>query len=527
MSDSVYGIDLGTTYSAIARINDLGQAEVVNNYDSNPTTPSVVYFEDGNNIVVGEEAKRVQRSAPDHACSLIKRHMGTAYPQDFHGERYTPESISALILKELVNTANNEGQQQISKVVITVPAYFGVKEKEATRQAGEIAGLEVVGIVTEPVAAALSLGIRGENAETVLVYDLGGGTFDTTVMRAEAGKVEVVAVDGNKTLGGADWDTALTGLVVEKFIEAAGLGDDNPLHDEDFEAELTGQVEETKKSLTKREKATVRCRYKDHDEKIEVTRNEFDAATRHLVAQTLEIAQRTVATAEEKKPGLTVDRVLLVGGSAKMPMIEAALREELGWDPARSDFDLAVAKGAAIYGQAAVDEVLSTDGTEVAVAADAEQKYFLGGAKALSVTNVLSRGLGVRFQDVEKDEEYISFLVHANDSIPTQLDPLTALTLQDNQTAVSIALYEQGGELESPSPQDNQLLQEKSLDIPPMPKESPVEITLAVTAEGLARVTAYEPTGKRTIDVEAQVSVLSRNEVEQAAKQVSGLALRS
>ncbi|MBQ1084099.1 Hsp70 family protein [Nocardiopsis sp. B62] len=527
MSDSVYGIDLGTTYSAIARINDLGQAEVVPNFDSNPTTPSVVYFEGANNIVVGEEAKRVQRSAPDHACSLIKRHMGTPYPLDFHGERYTPESVSALILKELVNTANSESQQDVNRVVITVPAYFGVKEKEATRQAGQIAGLEVVGIVTEPVAAALSLGIRGESAETVLVYDLGGGTFDTTVMRAEAGRVEVVAVDGNKTLGGADWDTALSQLIVEKFVEAAGLGDDDPLLDEEFEAELLGQVEETKRSLTKREKATVRCRYEDRDEKVEVTRDEFDAATRHLVGQTLEIAQRTVDTAERKTPGLTIDRVLLVGGSAKMPMIETALRDQLGWDPARSDFDLAVAKGAAIYGQAAVDEVLSTDGTEVAVAADAEQKYFLGGAKALSVTNVLSRGLGVRFHDVDKDEDFISFLVHANDSIPVRLDPITARTIVDNQSEVEIGLYEQGGELESRSPEDNQLLQEKSLEIPLMPRKSPIEITLTVTAEGLARVTAFEPTGNRTIDVEAQVSVLSQDEVEQAAKQVSGLALRS
>ncbi|MBE2999821.1 Hsp70 family protein [Nocardiopsis sp. HNM0947] len=527
MGDSVYGIDLGTTYSGIARINDLGQAEIVLNYDSNPTTPSVVYFEGENNIVVGEEAKRVQRSAPDHACSLIKRHMGTSYPQEFHGDRYTPESISALILKELVATANNESGQEIGRAVITVPAYFGVKEKEATRQAGQIAGLDVVGIVTEPVAAALSLGIRGENPETVLVYDLGGGTFDTTVLRAEAGRVEVVAVDGNKTLGGADWDSALAQLIVEKFVRAAGLGDEDPLLDEEFEAELLGQVEETKKSLTKREKATVRCRYGDHDEKVEVTRAEFEEATRHLVGQTLEIAQRTVATAEEKVPGLSVDRVLLVGGSAKMPMVETALRDQLGWDPARSDFDLAVAKGAAVYGQAAVDEVLSTDGSEVEVPKGAEKRYFLGDSRSLSVTNVLSRGLGVQFMDEEKDREYVSFLVHANDAIPAQPAPITAETLVDNQERVAITLCEQGGELESEAPEDNEVLQEKMLPIPPLPKGAPVEITLTVTAEGLARVHAYDPAGDRSIDVEAQVSVLSQDEVAQAVKQVSGLSLRS
>ena len=249
MTDSVYGIDLGTTYSAIARINDLGQAEVLLNFDSKPTTPSVVYFEGDNNAVVGVEAKRVQLSDPDNACSLIKRHMGTVYPQEFRGQEYTPESISALILKELVKTANSELGEEVSKVVITVPAYFGIQEKEATKQAGQIAGLEVVGIVTEPVAAALSLGIRGEQPETILVYDLGGGTFDTTIMRAVVGRVEVIAIDGNKTLGGADWDDVLAQLIADKFVGQARLGDDNPRLDAEFEIELLSQAEDTKQSL--------------------------------------------------------------------------------------------------------------------------------------------------------------------------------------------------------------------------------------------------------------------------------------
>ena len=527
MTDMVYGIDLGTTYSSIARINDLGQAEVLLNYDSNPTTPSVVYFEGGDNVVVGAEAKRVQLSDPDNACSLIKRHMGTVYPQEFRGQEYKPESISALILKELVKTANSELGEEVSKVVITVPAYFGIQEKEATKQAGQIAGLDVVGIVTEPVAAALSLGIRGEQPETILVYDLGGGTFDTTIMRAEAGRVEVVAIDGNKTLGGADWDDALAQLIADKFVEKAGLGDENPRLDAEFEIELLGHAEDTKKSLTKRENATVRCRYLDKDEQVSITRADFEAATRYLVAQTVEISQRVVAAAEQKVPGLKVDRVLLVGGSSKMPMIDAALREQLGWNPASTDFDLAVSKGAAIYGQAAIDEVLSIDGEKVDVAPDAKEKYFLGGSKTLSVTNVLSRGLGVRFVRRDSDELYISFIVHANDTIPAPPTKITAATTADNQKSVAVALYEQGGERESEVPEDNDLLQERQLPIPSLPKGSPIDITLDVTAEGLARVTAYDPTGGQTIDVEAHVSVLSEQEVAQAAKQVSGITIRS
>ncbi|MGV1004585.1 MAG: Hsp70 family protein [Candidatus Nanopelagicales bacterium] len=353
--ESVYGIDLGTTYSAIARIDNLNTAEVILNLDAQPTTPSVVYFESDNNVVVGEEAKRTQLSDPDNACSFIKRQMGTVYPQEFRGKEYSPEGISALILKELVKSANNELGEEVSKVVITVPAYFGIQEKESTKQAGQIAGLEVVGIVTEPVAAALSLGIRGERPETLLVYDLGGGTFDTTIMRAEAGRIEVIAIDGNRTLGGADWDEALAQLITDKFVAQAGLGSDNPRDDGEFEIELLGQAEDTKKSLTKKESANVRCRYQGSDEQVTVTRTEFEAATRHLVAQTLEIGQRVVTAAKKKVPGLKVDRVLLVGGSSKMPMIEAALREQLGWEPVTTEFDLAVAKGAAIYGQPAVE----------------------------------------------------------------------------------------------------------------------------------------------------------------------------
>ncbi|EIV94665.1 Hsp70 family protein [Frankia sp. QA3] len=527
MTDSVYGIDLGTTYSVIARINDLDQAEVLLNNDSSPTTPSVVYFESDSNAVVGAEAKRSQLRDPDNACSLIKRNMGTVYPLDFRGQKHTPESISALILKELVKIANSESGEQVSKVVITVPAYFGIQEREATKQAGQIAGLDVVGIVTEPVAAALSLRIRGEQPETVLVYDLGGGTFDTTVIRAESGKIEVVAIDGNRTLGGADWDEALAQLITNEFVEQAGLGDNNPRLDAEFEAELLGQAEDTKKSLTKKEKATVRCRYEDRDEQVTVTRAQFQAATRHLVNQTIEISQRVVATAERKVPGLKVDRVLLVGGSSNMPMIEAALREQLGWNPTKTQLDLAVAKGAAIYGQAAIDEVISTDGEEPGIAPDAEEKYYLGGSKTLKLTNALSRGLGVEFVRPDSDEKYVSFIMHANDAIPARSPKIKARTVADRQTAVLIVLYEQTGERESEVPTDNKHLRDRELPIPSLPKGSPIELTLEVTAEGLARVTAYDPTGGQSVNVEAQVSVLSKDEVDLATGVVSGISLRS
>ncbi|MBL7489631.1 Hsp70 family protein [Frankia sp. AgB1.9] len=527
MTDGVYGIDLGTTYSVIARINDLGQAEQLLNNDSLPTTPSVVYFEGDSDVIVGAEAKRLQLRDPDNACSLIKRHMGTDYPLDFRGQKHTPESISALILKELVAFANAETGEEVSKVVITVPAYFGIQEREATKQAGKIAGLEVVGIVTEPVAAALSLRIGGEQPETLLVYDLGGGTFDTTVIRAEAGKIEVIAIDGNKALGGADWDEALAQLIAGEFIAQAGLGDDDPRVDAEFEAELMGLAEDTKKALTKREQATVRCRYGDKDEQVTVTRARFEDATRHLVSQTIEISQRVLATAEQKVPGLTVDRVLLVGGSSNMPMIENALQNELGRTPAKTQFDLAVAKGAAIYGQAAIDEVISTDGEAPAVAADAEEKYYLGGSKTLQLTNALSRGLGVEFVHEGTEDKYVGFIMHANDTIPAVSPTITARTVANRQTAVNVVLYEQIGEVESDATSDNKHLKDSELPIPSLPKGSPIELTLEVTSEGLARVTAHDPAGGKSITVEAKVSILSEEDVDQAAGVVAGISLRS
>ncbi|MBX9717711.1 MAG: Hsp70 family protein [Microbacteriaceae bacterium] len=306
MSEKVYGIDLGTTYSAIAWINDLDQAEIIRNTEGDFTTPSVAYFEESGNVVIGKQAKQVLVADPENGCALIKRHMGAAYPLEYRGNHYTPESISALILREIVDAANTETGESVNKVVITVPAYFGIQEREATKQAGEIAGLEVVGIVTEPVAAALSLGIGSQESQTLFVYDLGGGTFDTTILKVGGGQVEVVAVDGNRMLGGADWDAALIDLIAEKFIQQAGLGDDDPRFDENFLSELQRDAEQTKQSLTKRDSATVRCRYGAADEQITVTRDEFEQATVHLVAQTLEICTRANELAQAKEPGITV-----------------------------------------------------------------------------------------------------------------------------------------------------------------------------------------------------------------------------
>ncbi|ORI21158.1 Hsp70 family protein [Rhodococcus sp. 1168] len=538
MSCDVFGIDLGTTYSAVAKINDLDQAEIIKSQSGEDTTPSVVYFDSGS-AIVGGEAKSSLVTDSDNGCALIKRRMGTEFPQSFGGQTYTPESISGLILKELVQAANQEGGSKVTKAVITVPAYFGVKEKEATKQAGEMAGLEIVGIIAEPIAAALSLGVRGEKRETILIYDLGGGTFDTTVMIAEPGNVEVVAVDGNRVLGGADWDAALARVVIDKFVAQAGIVDADPADDPDFMVEILQDVEVKKKSLTRKQDTTFRCRFEGHDEKIVVTRDEFDLATAHLVKQTVEITQRVIDTAKQKAPGLSIDKLLLVGGSSRMPMVDRALRAA-GFDPIPTDFDLSVAKGAAIYGQAIVDGAVPFPVGETGTAAgdpqadaptNTEAKYFLGGATTLNIKNALSRGIGVEFVRGDSSgelEEYIGFLVHANDPLPVVDAKLEAGTASDDQTGVRVKLYEQGGEVESESVSANSLLTEAEITgMPPMPRGSTIELLLSISNEGIATLRAREPISGRELTLEAKISALKPEEIEAGKALVGGLMTRS
>lgn len=529
MSDVVYGIDLGTTYSAIARIDEQGVPKIINNFNGDPTTPSVIMFENADNVIVGTEAKDAALTDPDNACLLIKREMGNDYKVDYQGKEYTPESLSALILKSLVAQANDAEGLTVDKVVITVPAYFGTQEREATRQAGTIAGLDVIGIVTEPVAAALSVGMRTDEPQTVMVYDLGGGTFDTTVMTVGSGDVEVIGVDGSRTLGGADWDNAMIDLMLTKFKEEVGDSAEGCEFDEEFMLELRLAAEGIKKKLTALESTSKRITWESAKANVTITRDEFEAATAHLIDQTIDISRRTVEDAQAKVPGLTIDRVLLVGGSSRMPMVANALRTKLGWEPVNTDFDLAVAKGAAIYGQAEEENILAAEGQDVSAFEGGEQKLFLGGATTLSVKNVLARGLGIQLVRGENDDEkYIHFIAHTNDAIPSTPEPLHAGTVSDNQVSIHLALFEQAGESESEAPEDNREL--KSVDLPfpkPMPKGSPIDIVFDITSEGLIKLRATEPESGTEAELEAAVSQLSAEEVQAATSQVSGISVRS
>lgn len=352
-SHGIFGVDLGPTYSVVGYIDDAAQVAVTRNSMGFDTTPSVVYFENRRDVVVGRVAKEAAGQFPDQVVSLIQREMGDReYRRTFFGVEYTAPSISAIILEALARDAEADTGRKVTNVVITVPAYFGPLEKDATRQAGEIAGLNVIDILPNPIAAAWHYRLAGSaDGTTILVYELGGASFEISLVKVTKGLSEPLIVGGDHRLGGADWDEKLLDYLVEQTI--AQCGDDSLRDDEPMLQDLRLVAEGTKQALSTAETKTRIVRYTGPPAKITITRAQFEQMTADLLDETIRITRRTLAEAEEKYPGIQqqISEVLLVGGSTKMPAVSATLRREFGWHPKLADPDLAVAKGAALYGE--------------------------------------------------------------------------------------------------------------------------------------------------------------------------------
>jgi molecular chaperone DnaK len=547
----VFGIDLGTTYSAIAYLDETGRPTVCRNQVNNgETTPSVVYFETPTNAVVGETAKQSALLDADNVVSLIKRSMGEDLNLEFHGEVYSPEKISALILKQLAADAAAYTSGPVEQVVITVPAYFGGRERKATENAGTIAGLDVVGILPEPVAAAIHYDLTTSGAEkTVLVYDLGGGTFDTTVIRVGSGEVVVVCTDGDTNLGGADWDQRLAGHLISRFVEAASPPE-APEDDPEFLQEIASKAEELKKQLSQQQSRGIPLRFAGSAAKVEVSRDELEAMTADLLDRSIEVVRRTLITLEEKAPGTTIDEVLLVGGSTKMPVVKRRLAEEFGWDAKLHDPDLAVAKGAAVFAlsrvafraqeEARAEAVGDVDADRKAADAVAEiaQQYGLPAAKMQELVDrkavsVLSKAFGVRVIDNEdptQEREIIHHLAFANDPLPLTGRSFTGSTIRHDQPSVEIAVYEQAGTVASPDLSANKQLTDAGLidGIPPQPpgQFAKIDIEMSISDDGLLKVHATERSTGKELEIKVQVG-MSVQDVEAAASAVSKIAVSS
>ncbi|MCS7477596.1 Hsp70 family protein [Umezawaea endophytica] len=525
---TVYGIDLGTTYSCIARVGDSGKPSVVRNSIGEESTPSVVFFEDRFNVVVGREAKNAALRNPELVVSLIKRDIGKpGMTLDFHGTDHTPESISALILRDLAKSVEGSTGDTVRDVVITVPAYFGVAEREATRQAGVIAGLNVVNVVPEPVAAALYYGVLNTGADrTVLVFDLGGGTFDTTVIRLAGDDITVVCTDGDHGLGGADWDAKLADLLGERFM--AEHPNSDATDDEDFLQEVGLVAEDLKKALSSRRTKQEAIHFNGLKVLTEVSRQSFEDITAELLDRTMDITERTRLLAAER--GVTrYDEVLLVGGSTRMPAVAEALRSRFGYAPKIHEPDLAVAKGAALFALVESVKVVSSGNEEVDAAArrlgtsaDAVRKM-----AAKKVTIVTPRAFGVAVVDDEdptKEKMLVSHLLVANTPLPAE-NTQQYTTAWPDQRSIDVQIWEQAGAIASARPEHNKQIGQAQINrLPPMPKGSPVDITFRMDESGMLHVKATEVRTGKTATTEITIGDLTARQVAAAQDAVARLS---
>lgn len=468
----VFGIDLGTTNSCVAIVGDDGMPIIIKNLEDEYTTPSVVYYDESGEVYVGREAKNGMKSAPERTIAFIKREMSDMnYSREIDGEPKMPVGVSAMILKKVVDDANEqrsyEGLPAIKKAVITVPAYFGHNERELTKQAGEIAGLEVLDLLNEPTAAALSYGAKGLEGKTFMVYDLGGGTFDVSIMRMKNGVLDTLSTDGDHKLGGVDWDISL----LDYALRASGLGVTYEDIKNDKEAAVMLQAAEIcKKNLSKSEKATIKLIYKRKPYLKEITRQTFEELTKELLDNTVDMMHHAIKIAREKITGDDIDEIILVGGSSYMPMVKKRLQQEFKYDIRLDLFepDRAIAQGAAIHAAS-----LEGKKTNAKIGNDM-------GSRSYGVSTYISEWGG--------DKEGVLNLLKRTDNIV--YEGMTKLyTRVDGQTSVRLKIYENTSTEPYVELSKSLLIEEKLLTWGfPVPKDTELQVYVKRGADGIINV---------------------------------------
>ena len=490
----IIGIDLGTTNSCVA-VMEGGQPTVIANTEGARTTPSVVAFTKTGERLVGEPAKRQAVTNANRTISSIKREMGSDYKVDIDGKKYSPQEISAMILQKLKADAEGYLGEKVTEAVITVPAYFNDAQRQATKDAGKIAGLDVKRIINEPTAAALAYGLDNEKEQKIMVYDLGGGTFDVSIIEIGDGVIEVLSTAGNNRLGGDDFDQKITDYMLADFKAKEGVdlsGDKMALQ------RLKEAAEKAKKELSSATTTNINLPFitatsegpKHFD--MNLTRAKFDELTRDLVDKTAEPVRRALSDA-----GLTaadLGQVLLVGGSTRIPAVQEEVKRLTGKEPSKSlNPDECVALGASVQGgklagDAGAGDILLLDVTP------------------LSLSIETMGGVATR-------------LIERNTTIPTKKSQIFS-TAADNQTAVDINVV-QG---ERQFAKDNKSLGQFRLDgIPPAPRGVPqIEVTFDIDANGIVNVSAKDlGTGKEQHITITAGSNMSDAEIDKAVQEAA------
>jgi len=498
------GIDLGTTNSEVAIVED-GQARVLPGEDGDLILPSCVGLSDQGKLLVGREALRQYAAAPERTVKSIKRWMGTDHKTTLGDREYLPQEISAIILRALKQRAENALQEPVHQAVITVPAYFTDAQRQATKTAGEIAGFEVLQIINEPTAAALVYDLRSEKTEKVLVYDLGGGTFDVSVVEITGEVTEVLASHGNNRLGGDDFDRLLQLHLADIFRKEHSLEVPN---DAATQARLLRAAEQLKIDLSSHAFGTVREAYLGSKGKtalhleVEVPRVDFEKLIRPLLTETLEAIDRALTDANLKPE--QIDRIILVGGSTRIPLVQTMIEEHLGQTPIDGlQPDLCVALGAALQAGVLVGEAVDAILVDVI-------------PHSLGISAVVNTPMGLA-------PGYFSVIIPRNSVVPVSRSQVYS-TVRDNQEAVEIEIF-QG---------ENMIAEEnvplgafKVENLPPSPGGSiQIEVHFDFDMNGILTVTTTEK-GKGqqgTLVVnDAAMQRLSSHELNQARENLDEL----
>jgi molecular chaperone DnaK (HSP70) len=549
----VFGIDLGTTYSSIAYVDEFGKAVVIPNVENQRVTPSVVFFDEGN-IVVGDIAKECAKLYPDEVVGFIKRSMGeSGFIFENNDKSYRPEEISSFILRKVIQDAQQALNEEVTDIVITCPAYFGINEREATRMAGEIAGYNVRQIINEPTAAAIAYGtIETSDENVVLVYDLGGGTFDITMIDIQHDSIEVICTGGDHNLGGKDWDDRIVGHLVQEYQAQTGRNEDI-LEDPDTCQDLLLSAEKAKKILTHRSSTPISVTHGGERIKVELTRDKFEEITQDLLERTIDFTREMLDEARAKGYE-TFGQIILVGGATRMPQITARIEGEFAVTPKVFDPDEAVAKGAAIYGwklslndsliekiaektnksvsqiQSSIDltdsidfsdmiDLTSNQVDELTEQMAEESGYTLPAVKRsmVKITDVTSKSFGIIAHNPQ-DEEIVFNLILRNTSVPERIKK-TFYTAVPNQETVLIRIMESETSDKEIDPDYAVEIGTAILDLPAgLPADLPIEISFELNQEGRLNIQAIESSGNRSVKVKIETKAVIRGQELETAK---------